>query len=487
MTPELTLDPKNWEDLRILGHKMLDEMVEHLKSIRQQPVWQQVPEEVKAKFKMPIPVEPQDRKNIYQEFKDLILPYPLGNIHPRFWGWVAGSGTPFGMLAEMLTATMNTNVAGEEQIANYVETQVLNWTKELLGYNLDASGLLVSGASIANLIGLTVARNTKADYDIIKNGVQAKEKDLLFYGSTEMHGSIDKSIQLLGLGLNSLKKIPVNKQFKIDLAVLKETIKADLKAGNQPVCIIGNIGTVNTGAVDDISGLAEIAQQFDLWFHIDGAFGVWCKISPESKNTVEGLEKADSIAFDFHKWMYINYDVGCVLVKNKKFHSEAFNFIGDYTGRLKRGTGSSEIRFSDYGPQLSRGFRALKVWMSIKEHGIDKLGTIIEQNIQQARYLTKLIENDKRLEILAPTEINIVNFRYNDGSIDINALNKLNEELLFQLQERGIAVPSNTMINGNFAIRVAIVNHRSVKEDFKLLVNSVLEIGKKISKKNFRF
>ncbi len=487
MTPELTLDPEDWEDIKTLGHKMLDEMLEHLKSIRKQPVWQQIPNEVKFKFKMPIPIKTQDRESIYQEFKENILPYPLGNIHPRFWGWVVGSGTPFGILAEILTATMNTNVAGEEQIANYVETQVLEWTKELLGYENSASGLLVSGASIANLIGLTVARNTKANYDIIKHGIQASKKNLLFYGSTEMHGSIDKAIQLLGLGLNSLKKIAVNKQFKINLDMLRETIEADLKAGCQPICIIGNAGTVNTGAVDDLNTLAEIAREFDIWFHIDGAFSIWCKLSPTSKNIVDGIEKADSIAFDFHKWMYINYDVGCVLVKNRKFHSEAFNFIGDYTGHLKRGTGSSKIRFSDYGPQLSRGFRALKVWMTIKEQGIKKLGKLIEQNIQQARYLTKLIENEKKLEILAPTEINIVNFRYNDGSIDINALNKLNEEILFQLQEKGIAVPSNAMINGNFSIRVAIVNHRSVKEDFEVLVNSVLEIGKKISKNNNRF
>ncbi|MHA2182795.1 MAG: pyridoxal phosphate-dependent decarboxylase family protein, partial [Promethearchaeota archaeon] len=225
MTPELTLDPENWEDLKSLGHKMLDEMLDHLKSIRKQPVWQQIPNEVKRKFNMPIPIEGQDRKKIYKEFKENILPYPLGNIHPRFWGWVVGSGTPFGMLAELLTATMNTNVAGEEQIANYVETQVIEWTKELLDYNTDASGLLVSGASMANLIGLTVARNTKANYDIIKYGVQAGEKELLFYGSTEIHGSIDKTIQLLGLGINSLKKIGVNSQFKINLDALRETIE----------------------------------------------------------------------------------------------------------------------------------------------------------------------------------------------------------------------------------------------------------------------
>ena len=481
MTPELTLDPEDWENLKTLGHEMLDDMVDHLRDIRKQPVWQQIPNEVKLRFNKSVPIEPNDRETIYKEFKENILPYPLGNIHPRFWGWVVGSGTPFGILIEMLTATMNTNVAGGEQIANYVETQVIKWTKEMLGYDLNASGLLVSGASIANLIGLTVARNTKASYDIVKHGVQSSEKDLLFYGSTEMHGSIDRTIQLLGLGLNSLKKIAVNKKFEIRLDILRNTIEADIKAGCQPICIVGNAGTVNTGSIDDLNALAEIAKEFNMWFHVDGAFGVWCKLSPQSNGLVKGIEQADSIAFDFHKWMYINYDVGCVLVRNRKDHFDAFNFSGDYNAHLERGTGSGETWFSDYGPQLSRGFRALKVWMTIKENGIKKLGNLIEQNIQQARYLTELIKKERKLEILAPTRLNIVNFRYNDEISDIDILNKLNEEILFRLQEQGIAVPSNTMINGHFAIRVAIVNHRSVRHDFEVLINSVLDIAEKLN------
>ena len=481
MTPELTLDPEDWENLKTLGHKMLDDMVDHLRDIRKQPVWQQIPNEVKLRFSKSVPIEAEDRKRIYKEFKENILPYPLGNIHPRFWGWVVGSGTPFGILVDMLTATMNTNVAGGEQIANYVETQVIEWTKEMLGYDLNASGLLVSGASIANLIGLAVARNKKANYDIIKHGVQASKKNLTIYGSTEMHGSIDRTIQLLGLGLNSLKKIEVNKKFEIRLNILRNTIEADIKAGYQPICIVGNAGTVNTGSIDDLNALADIAKEFNMWFHVDGAFGVWCKLSPQSKNLVEGIERADSIAFDFHKWMYINYDVGCVLVRNRKDHFDAFNFSGDYTAHLERGTGSGETWFSDYGPQLSRGFRALKIWMTIKENGIKKLGKLIEQNIQQARYLTDLIKKERKLEILSPTKVNIVNFRYNDEISDVGTLNKLNEEILFQLQEQGIAVPSNTMINGIFAIRVAIVNHRSVKDDFEVLVDSVLTIADKLS------
>lgn len=483
MEPEETLDPTDWESLRILGHKMLDDMLNHLRDIRKQPVWQPIPMKVKSKFKVPLPKEGQDRETVYREFIENILPYPLGNIHPRFWGWVVGTGTPFGMLAEMLAATMNPNVVGGEHIANYVEEQVIEWTKEMLGYDSNASGIIVSGASMANFIGLTVARNTKTDYNVIEEGMRAGKKDLLIYGSTEIHGSIDKAIQLLGLGTKSLRKIPVNENFEIQIEKLRESIEADIQSGHKPICIIGNAGTVNTGAIDDLNLLAEIAKEYNLWFHLDAAFGIWCKLSTISHKLVEGIEKADSIAFDYHKWMYINYEAGCVLVKNKEEHLNAFNFSADYATHHERGTSSGDIWYDYYGIQLSRGFRALKIWMSIKENGSEKYGRLIEQNIQQARYLTNLIGIEQKLEILAPTKTNIVNFRYNNGTTDLDTLNKLNKEILFQLQEKGIAVPSNTMLNGNFAIRVAIVNHRSRKEDFEVLINSILDIAQSLEKK----
>ncbi|MHA2130007.1 MAG: pyridoxal phosphate-dependent decarboxylase family protein [Promethearchaeota archaeon] len=484
MNSEETLDPESWEDLKILGHKMLDDMLDHLRDIREQPVWQPIPKNVKLQFNVPLPTRGQKREKIYDEFKKNILPYPLGNIHPRFWGWVVGSGSPFGVLAEMLAATMNPNVVGGEHIANYVEAQVIEWTKEMLGYDPSASGILVSGASMANFIGLTVARNNKAGYNIIEEGVRASEKELLIYGSTEMHSSIDKTIQLLGLGTKSLRKVPINENFEIQVEKLRELIEADLRSGHKPICIIGSAGTVNTGAVDDLKGLAELAREYNIWFHIDAAFGVWCKLSIDSNKLLEGIELADSIAFDYHKWMYINFEAGCALVKNRKEHYNAFNFSADYATHQERGTSSGDIWYDNYGIQLSRGFRALKIWMCIKENGSEKYGRLIEQNIQQAQYLTKIIKKEPKLELLAPTNMNIVNFRYIDKNIDLPTLNKLNKEILFQLQEKGIAVPSNRMLNENFAIRVAITNHRTKKEDLEVFLNSVLEIAENLIKNN---
>jgi glutamate/tyrosine decarboxylase-like PLP-dependent enzyme len=483
MASEETLDPENWEKLRQLGHNMLDDMLNHLRDIRNRPVWQPIPTKVKSKFKFSLPREGQDREIIYKEFKENILPYPLGNTHPRFWGWVVGTGTPFGMLAEMLAAAMNPNVVGGEHIASHVEEQVIEWTKEMLGYDPNASGIIVSGASMANFIGLTVARNNKIGHKVIENGIRGYEKKLLVYGSTEMHGSIDKTMQLLGLGMNSLRRIPINANFEIQTEKLKESIRADIKSGHKPICIIGNAGTVNTGAIDDLNTLAEIAKEFNLWFHVDAAFGAWCKLSKKSNMLVNGMEKADSIAFDYHKWLYINYEAGCILVKDKKEHLNAFNFSGDYATHHERGTGSGNIWYDYYGVQLSRGFRALKIWMSIKENGSEKYGRLIEQNIKQAHFLTTLIQQKQNLEILAPTKINIVNFRFNDGKTDLNTLNKMNKEILFQIQEKGIAVPSSTMLNGNFALRVAITNHRSKREDFEVLISSILDIAQLFEKK----
>ncbi|MHA1712655.1 MAG: pyridoxal phosphate-dependent decarboxylase family protein [Candidatus Ranarchaeia archaeon] len=476
MTHEETLDPENWDKLRKLGYVMLDDMLDYLRAIRKRPVWQAIPERVKTTLKAGVPLKGQNLEKIYEEFKALILPYPLGNIHPRFWGWVTGTGIPSAILAEMLASTLNSNQGGGEHAANYVERQVIDWIKEVLGYPRDSSGILVSGCSMANLIGLAIARNTKAGYDLMEKGLQAAETPLVFYGSREMHISIDKAVQLLGLGCNALRKIPVNNRYEIKTDALRETIKADIAAGYKPACVIANIGTVNTGAVDNLRVLTEIANEFDVWLHVDGAFGVWCGLSSTLKSVVDGLEQADSIAFDLHKWMYIQYEAGCVLVKNREAHLQSFSLVPEYLTHQVRGTGGGEPWYSDYGLQLSRGNRALKIWMCIKEHGFEKFGRLIEQNIRQARYLTTLIEKEKNLELLAPTSMNIVNFRYNNGH-DEETLNMLNEEIVLRLQETGVAVLSGTRLKGKYAIRLAIVNHRSRKEDFELLVREILKLG----------
>ncbi|MFX1515529.1 MAG: pyridoxal phosphate-dependent decarboxylase family protein [Promethearchaeota archaeon] len=476
-TKEETLDPIDWNELRKLGVQMVEDMMNYLEHVRDRLVWQPIPDEIKEFFNKPIPEKPEGAGETYHDFVKYIQPYPTGNIHPRFWGWVIGTGTPFTMLAEMLAAGLNPNVGGADHIANYVELQVINWFKEIMGFPTTASGLLVSGGSMANLVGLTVARNQKAGFDIRKLGVNNSPKPMTFYGSVEMHSSLQKAIELLGLGDNALRKIPVNKNFQIDIEILKTRITEDRDNGYLPLCIIGNAGTVNTGAFDDLNVLADICAKEDMWFHVDGAFGALAILSEKMKWIVSGMSKADSLAFDLHKWMYMPLEVGCVLVRREEDHRQAFSLTPDYLEHATGGVSGGKTWFSDYGIQLSRGFRALKVWMGLKEHGIQKYGRLIQQNIDQAQYLADLIKSTPKIELLAPVSLNIVCFRYLSDNLTDSTLNDLNRELLLRLQVSGVAVPSNTTLDGRYALRVAITNHRSTRKDFDILIENVVKIG----------
>ena len=476
--PEESLDPENWSAMRALGHRMVDDMMTLLETVRERPVWQPVPQEVKDYLRQPAPQEPLNPEQVYQDFRENVLTESTGNIHPRFWGWVMGTGTPMGMLADMLAAGFNPNMGGGDHGPVYVEKQVLNWCKEMLGFPADASGLLVSGGSMANLVGLAVARNTMAKFDLRKQGLDGSRQRMMVYASGEVHSSVQKSLELLGLGSDSLRLIPVNNEFQINAQALEKAVAQDRQAGLEPFCIIGCAGTINTGAFDDLERLADICQKEGLWFHVDGAFGALAALSPKLKHLTSGMERADSLAFDLHKWMYMPFEVGCTLVRHEESHRRSFSLTPDYLVRSDRGMAGGGSWFSEYGVQLTRGYRALKVWMSLKEHGLEKYGRLIQQNVDQARYLARLVEEEPDLELLAPVPLNIVCFRFVSQDLDSAALNDLNNEILLQLHESGTAVPSSTMINGKFAIRAAITNHRSRREDFDLLVREVLRIGR---------
>jgi glutamate/tyrosine decarboxylase-like PLP-dependent enzyme len=479
---EETLDPEDWETMRALGHQMVDDMLDGLRAIGEQPAWQHMPDEAKSHFDAPLPLEPQPPEEVYGEFLEYVLPYPVGNIHPRFWGWVIGTGTVFGAMAEWLAAAMNTNTGGlDHHSANYVEKQVVVWLKEMLGFPASASGVLTSGCSAANLIGLAVARNVQAGYDLRRCGVRDTPHKMVLYASQEIHSSIQKAVELLGLGSDALRYVPVNDDFQIDLEALKIAIARDRQDGEcAPFCVVGAAGTTNTGSIDDLNALADICQQEDLWLHVDGAFGAWAALAPRARHLVAGMEQADSLALDLHKWMYMPYEIGCVLVRREGEHRNAFSLTpaylahGDGQGGL---TGGDLPWFSDYSFQLSRGFRALKAWMSLKEHGVHKYGRLIQQNIDQAHYLAGLIDAAPELELAAPVALNTVCFRYTKAGLDDVTLDEVNKQIEVELQERGIAVPSVTTLRGRCVLHVGNTNHRSRRQDFDVLVREVIRIG----------
>jgi len=483
VTPETerTLDPvgpQEWNELRTLGHRMLDDMLDYLRTVRERAAWRPVPPDVRRRLAEPVPRGPTPAEAVYEQFTRDILPYPTGNVHPRFWGWVIGTGTPLAMLADMLASGMNPQVAEFDDASAVVENQVIGWLVDLLGMPAGTHGLLVSGGSMANFVGLAVARNARAGYDVRERGVQGSDQpQLLVYESTETHSSVRKAVELLGLGNQALRRIPVGPDYTIDMAALRRAIADDRAAGHRPICVVGNAGTVNTGATDDLPALAALCREEGLWLHVDGAFGALAALAPALRPLVRGIEQADSVAFDLHKWMYLPYEVGCTLVRDQVAHRATFNVTPAYLAAFERGIAAGGFPFAERGVQLSRGFRALKVWMSLKAHGVDAFAQLIDQNVRQAAYLVGLIQAHPRLELLAPAPLNVVCFRYAAPGADDGALNSLNQEILLQIQESGLAVPSTTVLGGRLAIRVAITNHRSRREDFDLLVRAVVDKG----------
>ena len=478
--PDQSLDPKDWEAMRALGHQMVDDLIDYWAGIREQKIWRPIPDEVKQVFDLPIPEQGQSPEEVYREFKEYIFPYNKGNVHPRFFAWIQGTGTPMGTFGDLLASGMNPNTAIGEHSAMYVDRQVVNWCKQLMNFPAEASGILVSGGSMANITALTVARNSFGEEKIRQRGLKAASGQLLIYCSVETHSCIQKAAEIIGLGTDAVRKIGVNERFELDVQLLKEQLEDDLQAGFLPFCLVGTAGTVNTGAIDPMVELLEISRAYGLWFHVDGAYGALAKLDPIYASALRAIEEADSLAFDLHKWLYVPYEVGCTLIRDAKKHRDSFAITPNYLLQEKRGLSGGLDSINNYGFELSRGFKALKVWMSIKEHGRAKYAAMIAQNNRHAAYLAALVEQNPYLELTAPLSMSITCFRMIQPGWGEEALQMLNKEILLRLQEEGIASPSSTILNGKYTLRVANTNQRTRKEDMELLVREVLRLGKSI-------
>jgi aromatic-L-amino-acid/L-tryptophan decarboxylase len=473
---DVSLDPTDWEEYRRLAHRVMDQSIEHLRTVRDRPVWQPVPDEVKAALAVPLPVEPEGAAGAFDACVRLLLPYATGNTHPRFWGWVHGSGTAGGALAQLLAATMNANVGGRDHGAVYVERQVIAWCRELFGFPATATGLLLSGTSMATLVALAVARNEGAGFDVRSEGLRGGP-ELLFYAAEEAHASVGKALELLGLGRRALRLVPVGADYRMDLAALVRLLAEDRREGRRPVAVVATAGTVNTGAIDDLAAVADVCREHGLWMHVDGAFGALLRLSPALAPRLDGIERADSLAFDFHKWLHVPYDAGCLLVRRGEAHLAAFSSRHAYLAAAPRGLAGGEPWFCDLGPELSRGFRALPVWFTWKEHGGRRLGEKILENCEQAAYLADRVRGCRELLLAAPVSLNIVCFRFVAGEMDDADRDLLHQDLAADLQEAGIAAPSTTRLRGRTVLRVAITNHRSRRADFDTLIEHVVALG----------
>jgi glutamate/tyrosine decarboxylase-like PLP-dependent enzyme len=468
----MSLDPADWGPTRALAHRALDDMFDWLEAARSRPVWEKMPAASRAALRQPLPLHGEALETIYQDFRALVLPHGAGNEHPRFMGWVNGGGTAAGILAELLVAVFNPNCGGRDHAAIEVERQVIRWAAEMAGFPESASGLLVTGSSMANMIALLVARRACLGEDVRQAGLSGAR--LTAYCSAAAHGCVARAMDMAGLGTDSLRLIPCDRAHRMDIAALREAIARDVAAGARPFLVVGTAGTVDTGAFDDLASIADVARAENLWFHVDGAFGATAAFSATRRGLLTGLDRADSLAFDFHKWAQVPYDAGCVLVRDRQAQLATFAQSLAYLETAERGIAGNPPWPRDLGPDLSRGFRALKIWMTLRAYGADGLGAVVDNCCAVAAHLAARIAREPALELLAPVPLNIVCFRVARGAAD---LNQLNRDLVADVQEAGLAAPSTTTISGTLAIRAGIFNHRSRPEDADALVDAILAMA----------
>ena len=479
---EVTLDPENWDEMRGLGHQMLDDMMTRLQTIREHQFSWATEQELQNVL-APLTSEGEGEEKVYEVFRDNIMNHSVTHIKPLFWGAVAGTGSPYGMLTSLLTGGVNSGFEQKPTMMGYIHDQVIDWIKELLEYPVEAGGVLVGGGSEANYTGLAIARNAKAKVDMKTKGVYGQPEKMTIYCSDETHHCIYRSVELLGLGSEALRWLPSDDDCVIKIPSLKKAISDDKANGMHPFCVIGNAGTVNSGAFDDFKTLKSISEKNDMWLHVDGAFGAWVKISDTHKHLADGMEYADSLAVDLHKWMDMPYGIGCTLVKDKLAHYSTFVY-GHEAEYLR-----SAVELSDEALgsphmkslQLSRNNTSLKAYMLLRAYGKDKYSRLIQQNIDQINHLADLVRNEPNMELMAPVISNIACFRYNPGGLDESQLEKLNQSIAQDIWNRiNFWVFSDTKIKGKYMLRACNVNHRSRKEDFEFIVEEIKKTGAKL-------
>jgi glutamate/tyrosine decarboxylase-like PLP-dependent enzyme len=448
---------------------MLDDAFDDLQSVPNGPVWRPMPDHVRNAWDTALPRDGAAPEDVYTTYRRLIAPYGVGNRHPRFLGWVHGGGTAMGMLAEMLAAGLNANCGGRDHAPIMCERQVVRWAAEMLGLPADASGLVLTGTSMANLVAVIVARTAAVGSEVRYDGVG--DNRLRAYASEGAHLCITRALDIAGLGSHGLRLIPCDQSGSIDVAALRVAVARDRSEGLWPFLVVGTAGSVDIGAIDDLAAVANLCAEQRLWFHVDAAFGAIAMLSPTLRPLFAGMECADSVAFDFHKWAQMPYDAGCIVVRDATAHRAAFSRDAAYLRRQARGLAAGEPWPVDLGPELSRGFRALKVWMTLLTFGADRIGRVADRCCALARRLAAAIRSEPLLELVAPVALNIVCFRYRPGNDAMQA------SIAADLQETGDVVMSPTTWRRRTVLRAAFVNHRTDEDDVDGVIRTVLAAG----------
>jgi len=482
---------RDWtrEEIQRIGYLVVDLIADHLSNLPSERVFLPVPPALARQFiTTPAPLGAVSPEDMLRAFQETIEPYPFGNGHPRFWGWVNSPPAVMGVFAEALAAAMNPSCAGGNHAAIHVERQVLQWFRDLLGFPPESMGLLVSGGSMATMTGLAVARHLKSGVDVRANGLRDAPRPFAFYMSWEGHSCARKAIELLGFGSASIRTIPVGADYRMKIDALDAALEEDRNRNSQPIAVIATAGTTNTGAIDDLEAIAGVCRRHDVWMHVDAAYGGPAILSSEYGGAVRALSHADSVALDPHKWLFVPVEAGLVLIRDGEAMRSAFSLVPPYI----RGHGSAgDVYglpwFSEYGFQQTRGFRALKVWMTMQQFGLNGYKAAIEDNLSLAQYLADRVRSAPDLGLMAPPSLSVVCFRYLDPSLpDEEAVGALNRALLERLQLGGEAFLTSTELRGRFVLRACIVNYKSTREDIDRMLDAVRRIGRELTVRGVR-
>jgi glutamate/tyrosine decarboxylase-like PLP-dependent enzyme len=479
MTPEWTAD-----EIRRVGRLVVDLIADHFTSLPGEPVFRPVPQEVAERLlSTPAPADPVSPDDVLRAFKETIELYPFGNGHPRFWGWINSPPAIMGVFADALAAAMNPSCAGGNHAAIHVERQVLQWFRRLLGFPASSMGLLVSGGSMATMTALAVARHVKSGVDVRANGLRDAPRPFAFYKSSEAHGCARKAIELLGFGSGSIRTIPADADYRMKVDALDAALREDRARQVQPIAVVATAGSTNTGAIDDLEAITGVCRRHDVWLHVDAAYGGAAILSSEYGDRLRAVSRADSVALDPHKWLFVPVEAGLVLVRDADAMRSAFSLVPPYlrTDGSPTGVGGPPW-FSEYGFQQTRGFRALKVWMTMQQFGLQGYQAAIDDNVALARYLADRVRSSPDFDLMAPPSLSVVCFRYLHASLpDEEAVATLNRALLERLQLGGEAFITSTELRGRFVLRACIVNYRSTRADVDRMLEAIRAIGRELA------